>query len=919
MLTRHDDYSFPQWELITRGMHDANSQPKSNDFQDVYNADHLVVWGYNLSEMLNQQQINFTLTQIKEIFAKNNKKITVIDPKYTNTAILAEADYVPVVQGTDPALIFGMLHYILNDKIEDLAKMYNRVLSLGIPEAATDPDFHAKLRQAVGKYVYGFFDTNSADDSAGTNNSYMLDDQTTFNSKAAVSAGSSLSAYIFGSSNTLVTNGLNQATSIYPEKIGYNVRSYQLDGEYDVLYDSTTGQSKQIDIYGQVEKTPAWAAAITGVPETQIKALADTFLTENVHCWMMGGLQRNSEGDQACWAWTILMNVLICFGKEGRSHGRADGRGNDLRKSVTMAWTSGIDTTSKIAAIDDKFKSYLNDTKTAWSEPLGETSLLTFPDNYNSNHSSTSISVFQWLDACDATNRDKIKETVWTCDDTGAAVSTEKDFYPARWNDGQVKRVPVPTKFIFLTGGNTGVNQNGDCHQAVQVWTAKDPSLVDTSEVPNCPGVQMNPYGYKVEFSGLVEVVMTSSCRWADLILPGSISFERYQTQSSGRSPLTSVTTKTVNPPGDAKVEIEIGAELAKAFGDESAYYNGMTPADGESFEEKVWLATLNSDTNIATFGMNADDWKNKGFHKPTDDLSKLDNYIAYKAFLENPGSDNRPTSSPGKTVNDVKTCFYTLSGRVEAYSLALMENYEMRMGNNIDENIDLVNSGTIYSKIAEARTLTGKGRFAYPIPMYIPLVEGIHADTSHPDPLGLDAQGYDCNLLTWHTIYRSHSTFNSSPLLNEVKYYKRNSKGEQAHINRNKTNVNAGLDNNNLLDSDQNAPLVWTDDVYETIWLNPATATANGIAENDLMVVESLRGKLVGSAHLSNRVREKTISMTQGSWFEPVDNWTGPSGTNHGTVDVGGNVNTLFSLRPCRIAGGMTLASECRVKIYKA
>ncbi|MBQ3033237.1 MAG: molybdopterin-dependent oxidoreductase, partial [Deferribacterales bacterium] len=441
MLKSHDDYSFPQWELITRCMHDANSQPRSNDFQDVYNSDELVIWCYNLSEMLNQQQINFTLTQVHEIFKAEGKKITVVDPKFTNTAILGADKFIPTMQGTDAAMICGMIHYLLTEKLNELALMYAEHASLtdGERDILSDPshaDFVKTFRQAVGRYVYGFFDTNAEDEAAGTNDSYNLtgDDQTTFKAKAAVAPGASFSAYIFGSSDVLVTKGLNLGTSVYPEQIGYNVRSYAIDGEYDPLWDTASGRSKLTSCYGQVEKTPQWAEKICGVPAADIKALADTFLTKNVSCWMMGGLQRNSEGDQGCWAWTILMNFMLCFGKPGRSHGRADGRGNDQRQSVSLGWSTGIknnETNAKLQALADptKVAPYLNSAKTAWEKPLGDMSLLTFPNNYNSNHSYDSISVFTWLDAADASNRPKIDETRWTMNGNVAEQVTES-FYP---------------------------------------------------------------------------------------------------------------------------------------------------------------------------------------------------------------------------------------------------------------------------------------------------------------------------------------------------------------------------------------------------------------------------------------------------------------------------------------------------------
>ena len=934
MTRTHDDYSFPQWELITRCMHDANSQPRSNDFQDVYNADELIVWGYNLSEMLNQQQINFTFAQIKEIkdrgkgaaipggktaTVSNLEKITVIDPKYTNTAILGADEFLAPIQGTDTAMICGMIHYILTEKKAELGKMYaahakltgeqRTALESGSVDSA---EFNNALRQAVGQYVYGFFDTDDTNDAAaGTNESYTQKgrDAERFKTAAKVTPGASFSAYVFGNSTALVTAHLNKAASIYPDTIGYNVRSYGLEdgGEADPLYGKTT------KCYGQVVKTPEWAEKICGVPAAQIKALADTFLTKNVHCWMMGGLQRNSEGDQACWAWTVLMNFLLCFGKAGRSHGRADGRGNDRIPSFKSGWSTNINDERDAEALKGKFNYLTSNSsgKTVFKDALGEMSLLTFPNNYNSNHSSDTISVFQWLDACEIGKYGKIDEKVYIPTADGSSFTEEtRSVYKARWNDGQVKRLPAPVKFVFSCGGNIPINQNGDCNLAAEVWKAKDAEG-----------------NYVVSFLGVIDVNMTSSAQYADVVLPGSISFERYQSGNSARSPLRFLTTKAINPPGDALVEMEIGAVLAKAFGQEEGYYNGYTPRDIANdktqrgvFEKEAWNKTI--ELNKATFGMDAKDWQAAGFYKPDQDLSKLDNYIAYEQFLKNPGKDNVVTAV-NKANNAVKTAFRTLSGRVEAYCLPMMENYEMRMGNNIDSSIDLVNGGTLYTKIAKARKLEGKGRFCYPIPMYIPLIEGCHANQTaepHPDPLGLIDKGYDCNLLTWHTIYRSHSTFNSSAFVNEVEFYKRDKNGNPTHIRRSLTNANAGANiDNTVTEADKKAQQVWTDDVYETIWLNPATASTKGIAEGDVIIVESLRGKIAGSAHLSERVRPGTISMTQGSWYAPIENWTAPSGNTYDKVDVGGNANTLFGLRPCRIAGGMSLASECRVNVYKA
>jgi anaerobic dimethyl sulfoxide reductase subunit A len=237
-----------------------------------------------------------------------------------------------------------------------------------------------------------------------------------------------------------------------------------------------------------------------------------------------------------------------------------------------------------------------------------------------------------------------------------------------------------------------------------------------------------------------------------------------------------------------------------------------------------------------------------------------------------------------------------------------MMEDYEMRYYNNIDDSVTLSNSGKLVTKNTTS-VQEDKGRYVYPIAMYIPIVEGRHHDETnepHPDPMELNGE-YPLSFHTWHIIYRSHSTFNSSPYTNEVKYYKRDSKGKPAHLKRNLTSVEGNA-----------APSVWTDEVYETVWLNPVTAASNGITEGMPIICESPRGKIKVSAHLSKRIRQGVVMIGQGSWYNPDNNGAGGA-IDKNVIDIGGNANTLFSLRPSRIGQGMTLASDCRIKIYPA
>ncbi len=914
-LTYRDDYSFPEWEHTHRMMHDEVSQPKSNDQEDALNSENLVIWCYNLAEMFNQQQITWMAKQIKE----KGVKITVIDQHHSRTALYAD-DFVAPVHATDSAMMLAMVYLALTKYRTELKALYSRHSAYGT--VTTDDD----LRKAVGRYIYGFFDSNTAD-GPSVNNSYTLAPVGTVDLTAEpaskVGPGASFSAYVLGGADQ---DPCNQGKSIYPDKIGYNARSYQVDGQADPL------QGKFTNAYGQVAKTPEWASKICGVSPEKIDELTKMFLTTDVTCWTMGGQQRNSEGEQVCWMYTVLMHFFLCFGKKGRTFGRPYGKGNNSKKeSPSLTWSSSISQADYTQFIPDALAAggtgitdpvvgtippYLDSTKIKWSYVLGDTSKVTYPANSNSVASTTNIPVFLWLDAVEATNSPKV------ADADGTMV------WPSRWNDGQVKRLPVPVKFLWHVAGNITINQNGDTNLATSILTKTAASLVDNADVPGVSGVKMNPKGYKLEFIGMCDPVMTPSTRYADLIIPGTMGFERYQGGTSVRSPMTYVTKKVTAPQGDAMCEMEMGAEIAAAFGKRDAYYNGYNKNNGLTFEENVWRESLNSSSNTGKFnGRNFDGWVKDGMFKYYDDLTKLENYICYAGYLANPGTSALASTisaegdeTAAMTRNRKKTAFGTLSGRVEAFCLPMMENYEMRYYNNIDSSADaaLKNGGALYTKSTAAGDVT-KGRYVYPIPMYIPIVEGRHHDDAaapHPDPLGLKTD-YPCSFHTWHIIYRSHSTFNSSPYTNEVRYHKRDANGNPAHLKRSVTNVNANADANG--NSGTVAPQVWMDGVYETVWLNHETAAAyGGIKEGDVIICESPRGKIKVSAHLSQRIRPGVIMIGQGSWYNPENGGAGGA-VDKGTVDNGGCANTLFSLRPSRIGQGMTLASDCRIKIYKA
>jgi anaerobic dimethyl sulfoxide reductase subunit A len=191
---------------------------------------------------------------------------------------------------------------------------------------------------------------------------------------------------------------------------------------------------------------------------------------------------------------------------------------------------------------------------------------------------------------------------------------------------------------------------------------------------------------------------------------------------------------------------------------------------------------------------------------------------------------------------------------------------------------------------------------------MYIPILEGGHADGSHPDPSGAHANGYTLQLMASHLRYRSHSTHNNNAYLNE--FYKGDGTKNASPYNDQSAGAfldpgRAGHGNPNRFNS------VWDDKVYEPVWINPADANKLGISDGNRVLISNDRGKVYAIAQVTNRAHPGVVCLGQGGWY----NGTG----DKSAIDVGGCANTLTKRRPSRICQGMTLGSDTLVRIELA
>jgi anaerobic dimethyl sulfoxide reductase subunit A len=400
------------------------------------------------------------------------------------------------------------------------------------------------------------------------------------------------------------------------------------------------------------------------------------------------------------------------------------------------------------------------------------------------------------------------------------------------WNDGQVKRMPVGIKCLFNFGSNTLINQHGDANRTAEL-------LKDKS---------------KIELIVLSDQFLTPSARYADYVLPAVMSWERNNATTTwvlGDNVI--FMNKAIDPPGEAKQDYDIAAGIAEQLGIKDEFTEGKAVED--------WLKG-NWEASPYAEAMSFEEWKQEGIYTTADENTP--SFIEFKAYRDD------PTTNP----------LYTPSGKFEAYSQALVEDYEARGYNNLDDRVTL--AGTLHDK-------SNIGRFVYPIPMYIPIIEGRHADGSHPDPSGAYAKGYTFQLMAPHHKNRSHSTHNNNAFLDEL--YKQDKDGNPAFLNPKR-------------DMGQ----VWDDDVYEPVWMNPEDAGKINISTGDRVLIQNDRGKVYASVFLTNRAMPGVLFLHQGAWYDPVNG-----------IDRGGCPNTLTKQRPARICQGMTLGSDTLVSIKKA
>ncbi|MGO3085837.1 molybdopterin dinucleotide binding domain-containing protein, partial [Ancrocorticia populi] len=261
-----------------------------------------------------------------------------------------------------------------------------------------------------------------------------------------------------------------------------------------------------------IEKTPEWAADITGIPATQIRRLAREIAGAKPAAITQGwGPQRHANGEDAARAIFLLAAVTGNIGKVGGGTGAREG---------------GV------------------------SLPI----VKTFNTTTTNTHSDKIISSFSWLDAID--HGDQM--------DTFNAGVLEKSAPGVR--DGKVPvdddgkptnvKLDVPIKMVWNYGSNSLVNQTGDNNASIAILQDEEKAeLIVTCDIQMTVSARYSDY----------VLPGTSTSEESDLHPGENATPMAYGIMS----------TQAIDPMYECRSVFDICGDLAERLGVDDAYFDG--------------------------------------------------------------------------------------------------------------------------------------------------------------------------------------------------------------------------------------------------------------------------------------------------------------------------------------------------------
>lgn len=87
----------------------------ANDFDDLLNSRLIIMWGWNPAVTIHGCNTNWYLIQAKE----SGAKIVSVDPRYTDSTATFASQWIPIIPGTDTAMLIAMAYVMINENLHD--------------------------------------------------------------------------------------------------------------------------------------------------------------------------------------------------------------------------------------------------------------------------------------------------------------------------------------------------------------------------------------------------------------------------------------------------------------------------------------------------------------------------------------------------------------------------------------------------------------------------------------------------------------------------------------------------------------------------------------------------------------------------------------------------------------------------------
>lgn len=881
------DYSFHQKSFFGTGYTGYNgTSVDANTVASV--VKNIVLWGSNALSTVNSSA--YSEIRSVEMMKQRGGKVWFIGPEFVDTGVTLADTWYQIKPYTDTALILGMLYHMITNTFDVNGNIRN--------------DINKKLQLDVNyidTMVYGFFDSPEYWINKTTNVISFTDPQDGSVKVNKVPAGRSLSAYIMGN-DTRFTKAKYSGNYVANQFATKQAKRNMSICSYKATNGDTTKYKTKKDFL--TPKTPAWASAITDIPEKAIKDLAELYFNPDNHPiyseWC-GAQQKQANGVINMFALQTLLILSKSWGQTGEGLGRAFG---GSRKQATGALnvsikrpdipsnpeTPVISCTQWHNAIKFAFKDQL--TKNGYSAKF-------IPDwDYSKSESGV------YYEDGGAKSL-----YTWEREDNGKIKKTSEGYY--QWKNGaDGKPLKAGFRFILNSGGNIPMNQHMDPNDAREMFESLDLGSLEPD----------NPDTFcMVSFDNF----LSPSPRWSDYVLPAATTWEQEDiiSISLGNSLYIPVVS---NAPGQAKSQWNFTNDFLKAVGklkgvgsQLATKFTGGIPNQQIEDLVKEAFGKASKDNNSLYYGKTWEDFINNPYAPKTaakyEDVQitkttlreKLDTYLAgdmSAAFV--PDKEIKTNEKAGYGAQWLESTIKNMpkaSNRFHVYSDSLVYCYEHRFE-------------AWHGYLASQKKPTGQANkdfegdpLVYPIPLYYAYEDYFneaYGVISGKNKLDM-SNGY--LLTTTHDRYRAHSSQSENAYLRELTHrvkggglYSGNDWNEYGNIGAAQevkqgeklklTRLNQTISNGQPISGKENIAS-WSE-----VWINNQDAAQEGIADGQLITIGNPVGDVRVIARVTDRVVRGFIGLHQGCWYDPdpVDG-----------VDDGGCANTVMAQRPSRVDHG--------------